>query len=160
MDGGSSSEVMYEHYFKSLDVDIKSRLRKSNAPLIGFLGEIYHPLGLIDLKVTMGEPGRNKTVMLEFAIVKCRSPYNVIMGRTAMRSLEAVGSTIYFMIKFPIARGVTTMKTSKEALWECRQIEEMQSSWKETQWRQHMEQMSRRREQTILLSRSMTNKKA
>nr|GFC52904.1 reverse transcriptase domain-containing protein [Tanacetum cinerariifolium] len=62
---------------------------KSSALLVGFSGEIYHPLGLIDLKVTMGEPGRNKTILLEFAIVKCRSPYNVILGRMGIRSLGA-----------------------------------------------------------------------
>ncbi|GJZ85994.1 hypothetical protein Tco_0657604 [Tanacetum coccineum] len=116
IDGGSSSEIMYEHCFKNFDADIKSRLRKSNAPLVGFLGEVYDPLGLVNLRVTMEEPGRSKTVLLEFVIVKCRSPYNLIMGRTGMRSLEAVGSTIHLMIKFPTTRGVATVETSKEAL--------------------------------------------
>nr|GEU83531.1 reverse transcriptase domain-containing protein [Tanacetum cinerariifolium] len=50
VDDGSSLKIMYEHYFKSFSVDIKSRSRKSNAPLVGFSGETYHPLGLIDLK--------------------------------------------------------------------------------------------------------------
>ncbi|GJQ91080.1 hypothetical protein Tco_0002219 [Tanacetum coccineum] len=76
-------------------------------------------------------------------------PYNVILGRTRMRSLSAVGSTIHSMVKFPMVNGVATLKTYKEALRECRQIEEMQNSWKETQWRQQMEQMSRIREQAI-----------
>ncbi|GJU38343.1 hypothetical protein Tco_1191300 [Tanacetum coccineum] len=70
VDGGSSSEIMYEHYFKSFDAGVKSRLRKANAPLV----------------------------------------------RTRMRSLGAVGSTIYSMIKLPTTGGVTTMRTSKEAL--------------------------------------------
>ncbi|GJQ92923.1 reverse transcriptase domain-containing protein [Tanacetum coccineum] len=154
IDGGSSSEIMYEHCFKNFDADIKSRLRKSNAPLVErFSGEIYHPLGLIDLRVTMGELGRSKTMLLEFAIVKCRSPYNVIMGRTGMKSLGTVGSTIHSMIKCPTTRGVATIETNKEALWECRQIEEMKSTWKETQWRQHMEQMYRIRKQGILRAR-------
>ncbi|GKB41007.1 hypothetical protein Tco_0885949 [Tanacetum coccineum] len=127
IDGGSSSKIMYEHCFKNFDTDIKSRLRKSNAPLVEVSCEIYHPLGLIDLKVTIREPGRSKIMLLEFAIVKCRSPYNVIMGRTSMRSLEVV--------------------------------EEMQSSWKETQWRQHMEQMSRIREKAILQARSIPSQR-
>ncbi|GJY43701.1 hypothetical protein Tco_0431914 [Tanacetum coccineum] len=55
VDGGSSSEIMYEHCYNSFDVDTKSRLRKSNAPLVGFSGEIYHPLGIIDLRVTREE---------------------------------------------------------------------------------------------------------
>nr|GEX87600.1 hypothetical protein [Tanacetum cinerariifolium] len=82
VDGGSSPEIMYEHYFKSFDTNTKSRLRNSNTPLVRFSSEIYHPLGLIELRVTMGELGRNKTVLMEFAIVKCRSPYNVILRRT------------------------------------------------------------------------------
>ncbi|GJU25069.1 hypothetical protein Tco_1163690 [Tanacetum coccineum] len=150
VDGGSSSEIMYEHCFKIFSAYSKSKLRKSNAPLVGFSVESYHPLGLIDLRVTMGEPGRSKTIILEFAIVKCCS-YNVILERTRMRSLRVVGSTIHLMIKFPMINGVATLKTSKEALRKCMQIEEMQNLWKETQWHQYMEQMSRITEQTILL---------
>nr|GEY00779.1 reverse transcriptase domain-containing protein [Tanacetum cinerariifolium] len=114
-----------------------------------FSGETYHPLGMTDLRITMGEAGRNKTVLMEFAIVKCHSPYNILMGRTEMRSLRAVGSSIHPLIKFTTDQGLITMKTSKEAMWECRQLEETQNSWKETQWRQHMEQMSKIREQAI-----------
>ncbi|GJZ16422.1 reverse transcriptase domain-containing protein [Tanacetum coccineum] len=91
-----------------------------------FSGETYNPLGIIDLQVTMGEAGRNETVLMEFAIVKCRSPYNVIIGRTGMRSLTAIGSTIHSMIKFPTNQGIVTIETSREALWECRQLEMVQ----------------------------------
>ncbi|GKD92450.1 hypothetical protein Tco_1372287 [Tanacetum coccineum] len=117
---------MYEHCFKNLNVNIWSRLRRCRAPLIGFSGETYHPLGVIDLRVTMGEAGRNKTMLMEFAIVKFCSPYNVIIGRTGMRSLRAIGSTIYSMIKFPTNQGIMRMETSREALWECRQLERVQ----------------------------------
>ncbi|GJY55645.1 hypothetical protein Tco_0454760 [Tanacetum coccineum] len=108
----------------------------------------------------MGEPRKSKTVLLEFAVVKCRSPYNVSMGRTEMRSFGAVGSTIHSMFKFLTAKGVITMKTSKKALCECRQIERIQSSWKEAQWCQHKEQMSRIREQAILRARSIPNQRS
>nr|GEY49008.1 reverse transcriptase domain-containing protein [Tanacetum cinerariifolium] len=87
---GSSSEIMYEHCFKNLSVNIRSRLRRCRAPLIGFSGETYHPLGIIDLRVTMGEAERNKTMLMEFVIVICRSSYNVIIGRIRMKSLGAV----------------------------------------------------------------------
>ncbi|GJT15745.1 reverse transcriptase domain-containing protein [Tanacetum coccineum] len=49
VDGGSSSEIMYEHCFKSFGADVKSKLRKASALLVGFSSETYHPLGLIDL---------------------------------------------------------------------------------------------------------------
>ncbi|GKE18186.1 hypothetical protein Tco_1425763, partial [Tanacetum coccineum] len=122
VDDKSSLEIMYEHYFRNLSVNIRSRLRRCRAPLIGFSGETYHPLGIIDLRVTMREAGKNKKVLMEFAIVKCRSPYNIIIGRTRMRSLRAVGSTIHSMIKFLTNQGIVTMDTSREALWECRQL--------------------------------------
>ncbi|GJS68728.1 hypothetical protein Tco_0683293 [Tanacetum coccineum] len=127
----SSSEIMYEHCFRNLSINIRSRLRRCRALLIGFLGETYHPLGVIDLRVTMGEAGRNKTALMEFIIVKFYSPYNVIIGRNRMRILKAVGSTIYSMIKFPTNQGIMRIETSREALWECRQLERVQGSWKE-----------------------------
>ncbi|GJR05112.1 hypothetical protein Tco_0528096 [Tanacetum coccineum] len=106
VDGGSSSEIMYEHCFRNLDVNIRSRLRRCKAPMIGFSGETYHLLGLISLQVTMGKEGRSKTVLMEFAIIKCYSSFNIIIGRIGMRSLGAVGSTIHSMIIFPIDQGV------------------------------------------------------
>ncbi|GKC44904.1 hypothetical protein Tco_1062626, partial [Tanacetum coccineum] len=106
VDGGSSSEIMYEHCFINLSINIRSRLRRCRAPLIGFSGETYHPLGVLDLQVTMGRHEGTK--------------------RTGMRSLRAIGSTIYSMIKFPTNQGIMRMETSREALWECRQLERVQ----------------------------------
>ncbi|GJX22674.1 hypothetical protein Tco_0227119, partial [Tanacetum coccineum] len=58
VDGGSSSKVMYEHCFRNLGPDTKAKLRESRIPLVGFLGEVKYPLGVIDLSVTMGEQDR------------------------------------------------------------------------------------------------------
>nr|GEX22957.1 hypothetical protein [Tanacetum cinerariifolium] len=91
----------------------------------------YHNLGVIDLRVTMGEAERNKTVLMEFAIVKCHSSYTVIIGRTGMRSLRAVGSTIHSMIEFPTNQRIVTMETSREALRECKQLEKDKENTKE-----------------------------
>ncbi|GJR74013.1 hypothetical protein Tco_0086378 [Tanacetum coccineum] len=102
----------------------------------------------------MGRAGRSNTVLMELAIINCRSPYNVIIGRTEMRSLGAVGSTIHSMIKFPNNQGIVMMETSREALWECRQPERMQDSRKEVQWHQREEKMSMIREQVILRTKS------
>ncbi|GJZ45318.1 reverse transcriptase domain-containing protein [Tanacetum coccineum] len=94
--------------------------------MIGFSGETYPPLGIIDLRVTMGKDRRSKTVLMEFAIIKCCSLYNIIIGKTGMRSLRAVGSTIHSMIKFPTNQGVVIMETSREALRECKHLERVQ----------------------------------
>ncbi|GJS47340.1 reverse transcriptase domain-containing protein [Tanacetum coccineum] len=159
VDSGSSSEIMYEHCFRNLDINVRSRLIRCKAPMIGFLGEMYHPLGLISLRVTMGKEGRSKTVLMEFAIITCYSPYNIIIGRTEMRSLRAVGSTIHSMIKFPTNQGVVTMETSRETLQECKHLERVHGLWKEVQWRQHEEKMSRIREQAILRARSNSGRR-
>ncbi|GKA78853.1 reverse transcriptase domain-containing protein [Tanacetum coccineum] len=122
---------MYEHCFRNLGVNIWSRLRRCRIPMIGFSGETYHPLGVIDLRVTLEKEGRSKTVLMEFAIIKCHSLYNIIKGRTGMRSLGAMGYTIHSMIKFPTNQGVVTMETSREALQECKHLDRVQGSWKE-----------------------------
>ncbi|GJU89776.1 hypothetical protein Tco_1302199 [Tanacetum coccineum] len=48
VDGGSSSEIMYEHCFRNFNTGIRSRLRKCKAPLVGFSGKTYHPLGIVE----------------------------------------------------------------------------------------------------------------
>ncbi|GJR52101.1 hypothetical protein Tco_1402622 [Tanacetum coccineum] len=126
VEGGSSSEVMYEHCFRSLSYRTRSRLRESRIPLVGFSGEVSYPMGVIDLEVTIGECGKTRTVIMEFAVVKSPSPYNALLGRTGMRSLGAVASTIHSMMKFPTSNRIATISTTRETLRECRQIEKAQ----------------------------------
>ncbi|GKF37060.1 hypothetical protein Tco_0113818, partial [Tanacetum coccineum] len=57
VDGGCSSEVMYEHCFRSLSYRMRSRLRESRIPLVGFSGEVSYPI----------------------AMVKSPSPYNALL---------------------------------------------------------------------------------
>ncbi|GJR25499.1 reverse transcriptase domain-containing protein [Tanacetum coccineum] len=114
VDGGSSSEIMYEHCFRNLDINIRSRLRRCKALMI---------------------------------------------GRTGLRSLRAIGSTIHFMIKFPTDQGVVIMETSRETLRECKHLERLQGTLKEVQWRQREEKMSRIREQVILRARSNSERR-
>nr|GEW27555.1 reverse transcriptase domain-containing protein [Tanacetum cinerariifolium] len=125
IDGESLSKIMYEHYFRNLGVNIWSRLKTCRIPMIGFSWETYHPLGVIDLRVTLGRDGRSKTMLMEFAIIKCCSSYNIIIRRTRIRRLRAVGSTIHSMIKFPTNQGVITIETSSEALQDA-------NTWKRT----------------------------
>ncbi|GJY49561.1 hypothetical protein Tco_0439517 [Tanacetum coccineum] len=54
------------------------------------------------------------------------SPYNALLGRTGMRSLGVVASSIYLMMKFPTLNGISTISTTRETLRVCRQNEEAQ----------------------------------
>ncbi|GJV50664.1 hypothetical protein Tco_1446405 [Tanacetum coccineum] len=92
----------------------------------GFLSttEVYQISCMnIASEASMLTSGRNKMMLMEFAIIKCRSLYNVIIGRTGMRSLGVVGFTIHFMITFPTNQGIVTMETSREL---CRNVD----NWK------------------------------
>ncbi|GKE27472.1 hypothetical protein Tco_1442856 [Tanacetum coccineum] len=109
-----------------IGTETKAKLKEPRTPLVGFSGEVSYPIGTIDLNVTIGEPGKLRTVTMEFTIVKSHSPYNIILGRTGLRSLGAVASTIHSMIKFPTANGIATMTTKRETLQECRMMEEAQ----------------------------------
>ncbi|GJX27943.1 reverse transcriptase domain-containing protein [Tanacetum coccineum] len=79
VDVGSSSEVMYEHCFRNLSYRTRSRLRESRIPLVGFSGEFSYPMGVIDLEVTIGECGRTRTVIMEFAVVKSPTSYYALL---------------------------------------------------------------------------------
>nr|GEY70395.1 reverse transcriptase domain-containing protein [Tanacetum cinerariifolium] len=45
VDGGSSSEILYEHCFSKFRPEIKNQLIPANTPLVGFSGEVIWPLG-------------------------------------------------------------------------------------------------------------------
>nr|GEU40281.1 hypothetical protein [Tanacetum cinerariifolium] len=105
------------HQNRRIHVDSKSSseimVLKRNISLL----RVYRPMG----NHVRGR--KEQTMLVEFVIVKCRSPYNILVIRTRMRSPNTVVSTIHSMIKFPTERGVVTMKTSRETLWEYRQLE-------------------------------------
>ena len=124
VDGGASLEVMYEHCFNNLCPSIKSRLRECDSPLMGFSGEVVRPLGKIELDVCFGDHGLYRKTRMKFAIIRSSSPYNIILGRTGLRELRAILSTIHAMIKFPTPKGIATLVTRLVAMMECRIREE------------------------------------
>ncbi|GKA54680.1 hypothetical protein Tco_0753629 [Tanacetum coccineum] len=53
----------------------------------GFAGGVVKPIGKIELEVVFGDEDLFRTVMINFTVVRAPSPYNVIFGRTGLRSL-------------------------------------------------------------------------
>lgn len=115
---------MYEHCFLNLDPSIQSRLIKTNTPLVGFAGEAINPLGKLELEVCFGNEGLYRRTTMKFAIVRSPSPYNVILGRSGIKKLRAIPSTIHAMMKFPTPRGIATLVTRSVIISECRKLEE------------------------------------
>lgn len=112
MDSESSCEVIYEHCFMKLSPKIRSKRKESKMPLVGFSGERSWPLREIPLEVTLGRGNLTRTKVLNFVIVKSKSPYNMLIGRTAMQKMGIVVSTVHATVKFQTANGVGTIFSS------------------------------------------------
>ncbi|GJW23187.1 reverse transcriptase domain-containing protein [Tanacetum coccineum] len=128
VDGGASMEVMFEHYLENLNPGIKARLKETQTDLVGFAGEATKPLGKIELEACFGSEGLCRRTNMKFTVIRAPSPYNVILGRTGLRALRAIPSTIHAMMKFPTPRGIATLVTKSVIISECRRLEKRQVS--------------------------------
>ncbi|GKD74935.1 hypothetical protein Tco_1333217 [Tanacetum coccineum] len=126
IDQGASLEVMFEHCFKNLTPAMKSRLWSTQMDLVGFAGGVVKPLGKIEFEVVFGDGRLFRTIVVNFTVVRAPSPYNVIFGRTGLKALRAVSSTIHSMIKFPTPRGIATLVTRTVIIAKCRRPEKKQ----------------------------------
>ncbi|GJR36530.1 reverse transcriptase domain-containing protein, partial [Tanacetum coccineum] len=112
VDGGSALKILYEHCFNRLRPKIKNQMVPATTPLIGFSGEIIWPLQ-ISLLVKIGDEEHSTSAWMNFVIVRSSSPYNGIIGRPRVRKIQVVPSTAHGMLKFPVARGILTLKSNR-----------------------------------------------
>nr|GEY40153.1 reverse transcriptase domain-containing protein [Tanacetum cinerariifolium] len=92
------------------------------APLIGFSGEIIWPLGKISQLVKIEDEEHSTSAWMNFVIVRLSSSYNEIIGRSGVKKIQVVSSTAHGMLKFPVAGGILTLKSSKIIPIECAAI--------------------------------------
>ncbi|GKC01190.1 reverse transcriptase domain-containing protein [Tanacetum coccineum] len=109
IDGGSSTEILYEHCFNELWPKIKSQMVPARTSLIGFSGETIWLLGQHRLLVTIRDADHCTKAWMDFMIVRSISPYNGIIGRPGIREIQAVPSTAHKMLKFPADGGIVTI---------------------------------------------------
>ncbi|GKF07492.1 hypothetical protein Tco_0041716, partial [Tanacetum coccineum] len=69
--------------------------------------------------------------MMRFTIVPAPSPYNIILGRPALKKLRTIPSTIHGMMKFPTRWGITAVLSQAPTVLECRREEKKQAREKE-----------------------------
>ncbi|GKA07304.1 reverse transcriptase domain-containing protein [Tanacetum coccineum] len=62
------------------------------------------------------------SALMNFVVVRSPSPYNGIIGRSRVRKLQAVPSTVYGMLKIPVDGGVITLKSSRLVPLECAMV--------------------------------------
>ncbi|GJW60546.1 reverse transcriptase domain-containing protein [Tanacetum coccineum] len=119
VDGGSSTEVLYEHCFNRLGPEIKSQMVPTTTSLTGFSGETIWPLGQLRLLVTIGDAEHSTKAWMNFMIVRSLSPYNGIIGRPGIREIQAVPSTTHGMLKFSVDGGIVTIRSTILIPAEC-----------------------------------------
>ncbi|GJS09748.1 reverse transcriptase domain-containing protein [Tanacetum coccineum] len=119
VDGGSSTEVLYEHCFNRLRPEIKSQMVPATTSLTGFSGETIWPLGQLRLLVIIGDAEHSTKEWMNFMIIRSSLPYNGIIGRPGIREIQAVPSTAHGMFKFPVDGGIVTIRSTILIPTEC-----------------------------------------
>ncbi|GJV40513.1 reverse transcriptase domain-containing protein [Tanacetum coccineum] len=112
VDGGSASEILYEHCFNRLRLEIKKQLIPATTHLIGFSGEIIWPIGQIQLLVKIGDEEHSASAWMNFMVVRSSSPYNEIIRRPGVRKLQAVPLTAHEILKILVEGGVITLSVA------------------------------------------------
>ncbi|GAV74316.1 hypothetical protein CFOL_v3_17796 [Cephalotus follicularis] len=118
IDSGSSVDILYKHAFDQLRIAV-DQLKPVKTPLVGFAGEMVHPLGSIDLSVVVGTAPRQTQVQMTFLVVDTPSPYNAIIGRPRLNLMEAIVSTRHLLMKFPITFGVGEARGDQQVSRQC-----------------------------------------
>ncbi|GJY13129.1 reverse transcriptase domain-containing protein [Tanacetum coccineum] len=122
VDGGTSSEILYEHCFNQLRQEIKNQMVPATTYLVGFSREIIWPMGQVSLLVKIGDEEHSTFAWKNFMVVRSHSPYNRIIGRPGVRRIKAIPSTAHGMLKFPVTGGTVTLRSSRIIPLECAMI--------------------------------------
>ncbi|XP_057948235.1 uncharacterized protein LOC131143893 [Malania oleifera] len=98
----------------------KERLKPIATPLVGFGGDMVHPVGTITQPVTLGmTTPQLVTSLTEFLVVNRPSVYNIIFGRPFLNAVRAVTSTYYLKMKFPTPHGTGEISGDQAATRNC-----------------------------------------
>lgn len=119
LDQGSSADVMFLSTFKKMQLNEKI-LQPSSGELVGFSGERIPVTGYVWVRTTLGEPPHSKTLDIQYLIVDCFSPYNIILGRPSLNTFGAIVSTIHLCVKFCSEKGtVATVHSDRKEARQC-----------------------------------------
>ncbi|GJZ14995.1 reverse transcriptase domain-containing protein [Tanacetum coccineum] len=119
VDGGSSSEILYEHCFNRFRLEVKNQMVPATTPLVGFSGEIIWPLRQISLLVKICDEEHSTSAWMNFMVVRSPSPYNGIIGRPGVKRIRAVPSTAHGILKFLVTGRTVTLQSSRFIPLEC-----------------------------------------
>ncbi|XP_057732938.1 uncharacterized protein LOC130948245 [Arachis stenosperma] len=119
LDPGSSADVLFYSTFLKMNLPGKL-IQPSSGELVGFSGERVPIKVYIWLKTTMGQHPLSRTFDIQYLIVDCTSPYNIILGRPALNTFRAVISTFHLCVKFQAQDGrIATIHSDRQQAQQC-----------------------------------------
>ena len=119
MDGGSSINILYYDAFRRMGLTDKN-LKSSNTIFHGVVpGKLAYPLGKISLEVAFGDDHDSRSETLTFEVVKIKSPYHALFGRSAYAKFMARPCYVYLQLKMPGHKGTITVHGSRKVALEC-----------------------------------------
>ncbi|XP_072058029.1 uncharacterized protein [Arachis hypogaea] len=101
LDPGNSADVLFYSTFQKMKLS-DNMLQSTGGDLVGFSGERVPILGSVWLQTTLGEQPLSKTNDIQYLVVDCFSPYNLILGRPFLNKFGAIVSTVHLCVKFPL----------------------------------------------------------
>ncbi|GJU65215.1 reverse transcriptase domain-containing protein [Tanacetum coccineum] len=127
VDGGASSEVLYEHCFVKLRKEIRDQMVQAHHHLSDSAEETIGT-SQIALLVKIGDEVHSTFAWMNFMIIRSPSQHNAIIGISGIRKIRAVPSTAHGMLKFPVEDGTVTLQSSRVIPMECAMILELDAS--------------------------------
>ncbi|XP_057760292.1 uncharacterized protein LOC130980650 [Arachis stenosperma] len=101
LDPGSSANVLFFTMFEKMKLS-SNILQPYHGDLVGFSGERVPVLGSVWLQTTLGEQPLFKTQDIQYLVVDCFRPYNLILGISLLNRFAAIVSMVHLCVKFPV----------------------------------------------------------
>ncbi|XP_016206083.1 uncharacterized protein LOC107646413 [Arachis ipaensis] len=119
LDPGSSVDVLFYTTFLKMKISEKL-IQPSSGELVGFSGERVPIKGYIWLRTMMGNHPLSWIIGIQYLIVDCPSPYNIILGRPDLNMFRAVVSTFHLCVKFQAQDGkIATLHSDRQQARQC-----------------------------------------
>jgi len=113
-DGGSSIDILYYETFCRMNLTDKD-LRPSSTVFHGVVpGRSAYPVGRITLEVAFGDDDDSRAENLTFEVVKIKSPYHALFGRSAYAKFMARPCYVYLQLKMPGHKGTITVHGNRK----------------------------------------------
>ncbi|KAJ7963865.1 Gag-pol polyprotein [Quillaja saponaria] len=109
---------MYSKYFEQMGIS-KQTPKPLEGSLVEFNCEAVEVEVSVELPVTLKDVDLEKTVMLQFCVVKLPSAYNVILGQPFLNAARAILSSWHVCLKLLTSRGVGTLRGNQRVARQC-----------------------------------------